>query len=175
MVILLKKLVLIIIILVLIVAASGCTSDNTSSNKTYSANGITFVYPGSWSEQNSTTLQSQVGSIGKVVAVVGDGSKSMFGIAKVNIGSNERIASLNEWASSYNSTMKNQGVTYISEKTITVDGVDATMMTMKDPDSGTYITDVFFIKNGTAYLAVYASTNSDQQTFEQLLKNLHIT
>ena len=175
MVIFMKRIFLIIIMLVLVVAASGCTSENSSSNKTYSANSVTFVYPGSWSEQNSTTLQSQVGSIGSVIAVVGDGSKSMFGIAKINVGSDERIASLNEWASSYNNTMKNRGVSYVSEKTLTVDGVDAMSMTLKESDSGSYVTDIFFVKNGTAYFAVYASTINDQQAIEQILKNLHIT
>ena len=42
-----------------------------------------FIYPGNWSEQNSTILQSQLGSSGDVLAVVGDGSNYKFGFAKL--------------------------------------------------------------------------------------------
>jgi hypothetical protein len=160
-------------ILVLVVAVSGCTSTNTSSNKTYSANGVTFIYPGNWTEQNLTSLQTTIGSTGTALAVVGDGSGNKFGVAKRNIGSNERVSSLSEWASGYNSSMQSQGSTYVSEKSLTVNGVDAYQMTFQD--SGSYITDIFFVKNGTGYLVVHQSPNNDQQTLEQLLKNLQIT
>ncbi len=69
-----KRLFFVLIMLVLVVAASGCTSQqSTSSNKTYSANGVSFTYPGNWTEQNLTSLQSQVGSSADVLGVVGDG------------------------------------------------------------------------------------------------------
>ena len=71
-----KRLVFVLFILVVVVAASGCTSQNTSSNKTYSANGVSFTYPGNWTEQNMTTYQTQFGFTGTVLAVVGDGSNN---------------------------------------------------------------------------------------------------
>jgi hypothetical protein len=169
-----KRLFFVLIRLVLVVAASGCTSQQTaSSNKTYSSNGVLFIYPGNWSEQNSTSLQSQLGSSGNVLAVVGDGANNKFGFAKLNIGSNQRVATLSEWASNYNSSMKEQGSTYVSEKSLTVDGVKAYQITMQD--SGIYVTDVFFVKNGNGYLAVHASPNNDQKTLEMLMKNLTVT
>jgi hypothetical protein len=159
-------------LLVVAVAASGCTSQN-ASNKTYSANGVSFVYPGNWSEQNSTSLETQLGSSADVLAVVGDGSSYKFGFSKLNIGSNQRVATLSEWASSYNSTMKSKGNTFVSGKTSTVDGVKAIQITMLA--SGTYVTDIFFVKNGTGYLGVYASPTNDTEIFDQIMQSLKVT
>lgn len=46
----------VIILLLLVVLASGCTSDNkTNETKTYSQNGISFVYNGTWEIANTTS------------------------------------------------------------------------------------------------------------------------
>jgi len=159
--------------LVVVVAISGCTSQNTSSNKTYSANGVSFTYPGNWTEQNITSYQTQFGSAGNVLGVVGDESNNTFGVVKLNIGSNQRVATLSEWASSYNSTMKNGGSKYVSEKPLTVDGINAYQVTMID--SGNYVTDVFFVKNGTGYVATYSSLTNDTANLDLLMKDLKIS
>jgi hypothetical protein len=171
-VIIMKRLVLVIVLLVVAVSASGCTSQNIS-NKTYSANGVSFIYPGNWSEQNATSLETELGSTGDVLAVVGNGSNYKFGFAKLNIGSNQRVATLSEWASNYNSTMRSKGSTYVSEKSSTVNGVKAYQLTMQS--AGTYVTDVFFVKNGTGYLAVYASKSNDTEILDQLMQSLNVT
>ncbi|CEL23772.1 hypothetical protein [Methanobacterium formicicum] len=45
-----KRLIYILTVVLLVVMASGCTtSDEWASNKTYSGNGVTFTYPGTWS------------------------------------------------------------------------------------------------------------------------------
>ena len=167
-----KRLVLIIMLLVVAVAASGCTSQNASNN-TFSANGVSFIYPGNWSEQNSTSLAKELGSSADVLAVVGDGSSYKFGFAKLNIDSNQRVATLSEWASSYNSTMKGKGNSYVSGKSSTIDGVKAIQITMVA--SGIYVTDVFFVKNGTGYLGIYASPKNDTEILDQLMQSLKVT
>lgn len=168
-----RRVFIVPILLVLIVAASGCTNQqNLNLNKTYSSNGVSFIYPSNWTVQNSSTLQNQMRNTGEVLVVVGDGGSNKFGFAKLNISSNQRIASLSEWAANYNTTMKNQGSTYVSEKNLTVDGVDAYQITMQD--SGSYVTDVFFVKEGNGYLAVHASPNNDQQTLDMIMKNLKV-
>lgn len=168
-----RRMFIVPILLVLIVAASGCTSQqNSNLNKTYSSNGVSFTYPSNWTVQNTSSLQNQMGNTGEVLAVVGDGDTNKFGFAKLKISSNQRVASLNEWAANYNKTMKNQGSTYVSEKKLTVDGVDAYQITMQD--SGSYVTDVFFVKEGKGYLAVHASPNNDQQTLDMLMNNLKV-
>lgn len=167
-----RRLFIVPILLVLIVATLGCTSQNSNLNKSYSSNGVSFIYPSNWTVQNTSSLQNQMGSTGEVLAVVGDGNANKFGFAKLKIATNQRIATLNEWASNYNTTMKNQGSTYVSEKKLTVDGVNAYQITMQD--SGSYVTDVFFVKEGKGYLAVHASPNNDQQTLDMLMNNLKV-
>lgn len=167
-----KRILLIILMLVIVAAACGCTSQSTST-KTYSANGVTFNYPSNWAEQSSSSLQSQLGSLGTVLGVVGDGSDYKFGISKLIIGENQRMASISEWASNYNTTMKSQGKTYVSEKQRTIDGVEAYQITFQS--SGIYVTDDFFIKNGNGYLTAYAAPNNDQQNLDLILNSLKIT
>jgi hypothetical protein len=165
-----KQYIAILLFLGMIVAISGCTSE--ISNKTYSANGVNFTYPGNGSEMNSTSLQSQVGSTGTMIAMVGDNSTFLFGVAKVNLQSNQRLASLSEWATSYNNTMKASNETYISEKNMTVDGVNGIMIASND--SSFFYREVFFIKNNTGYLAILLTKNNDEQLFNDLVSSLHI-
>ncbi len=167
-----KRFLAILILLIMVVAISGCTS-NTTSNKTYSANGVTFTYPGNGSEQNSSSIQAQVGSTGNLIGVVGDNSTFLFGVAKVNIGSDQRLATLNEWAAAHNNSIKTNNETYITEKTMTVDGVDGIMLASNDSDF--YYHEVFFIKNNTGYLAILLTKTNDQQLFEQIVNSLKIT
>ena len=168
-----KRFVLIIIMLVLIAAASGCTSQQNTSPKTYNANGVSFNYPGNWTEQNLSDLQSQLGSAGTVLAVVGDNSAYKFSIYKLNIGANQRLTTLSEFASNNNNTIKNQGKTYVSEKQRTIDGVNAYQITFQS--SGAYITNVYFVKNGTGYISTYGAPNNDQQNLDLILDSLKIT
>ncbi|MDD1775354.1 MAG: hypothetical protein LUQ24_07470 [Methanobacterium sp.] len=165
-----KQYIAILLFLGMIVAISGCTSE--TSNKTYSANGVNFTYPGNASEMNSTSLQAQVGSTGTMIAMVGDNSTFLFGVAKVNIQSNQRLASLSEWATSYNNTLKASNETYISEKNMTVDGVNGIMITSND--SSFFYREVFFIKNNTGYLAILLTKNNDEQLFNDLVSSLRI-
>jgi hypothetical protein len=158
-------------ILVLVVAASGCTSQSTS-NKTYSANGVSFTYPGAWSELNSTDLQKSL-SASTVLGLVGNNTNEFY-VAKVNVGSNQVVSSISQWASGYNSTIKSNGWTFVSGKSLTVDGVPAYQITAQT-NSSYYGTDVFFVKNSAPYLAVYVSPSNDQQTLENILNSLKIT
>lgn len=161
---------MLVLIIGLVVAASGCTSQ--TSDKSYSANGLTFTYPANWTDQNKTELQANLGNLGTILVAVGD-SSNLFGIAKLNLTSSQTLASVNEWASNYNTTMKNSGSEYVSEKTLTIDGVPAYAMTMKD--SGNYVTDIYFVKNNSGYIAVYVTTSNNLQTLEKVMNTLKIS
>lgn len=163
---------MVMLLIVFVVAISGCTSE-TTSNKTYSANGVTFVYPGNASEQNITALQATLGSAGEMLAVVGDNSSFKFGVAKINLDSNQKLASLSEWGSNINASIKSGGDTYVREKNVTVNGVDGIMMVFKD--STYYYHEAFFIKNNTGYLAILQSTSDNQQLFDQIIASLQTT
>ena len=167
-----KRFIAVLVLLVMVVAISGCTS-NVTSNKTYNANGVTFTYPGNATELNSSSIQSYIGSSGVMLAAVGDNKTFLFGVAKVNIGSDQQLASINDWATSFNKTIKANNQTYITEKTMTVDGVKGKMMAFND--SSFYYRELFFIKNNTGYLAILLTENNDQALFENIINSLQIT
>lgn len=55
-----KYYLLAVAIVALVVMASGCTTQtgNNTTTKTYSANGMTFNYPGNWTIINETTNEN---------------------------------------------------------------------------------------------------------------------
>ena len=171
---LMKKWIFILIILALIIAVSGCTTNQSSPvNKTYSLNGLSFIYPGDWSELDKTIYQSALDDKGELLAVVGDGSNSAFGIARINNVKNQTNVTLNNLVVYYNSTLKNNGTEYVSEGSVTVDGIKGYEITVKA--SKNYLSSVLFIKNGTGYLAVFESSDNDQQMFNQIISSLKVS
>ena len=167
-----KRFLAVLLLLVMVVAISGCTTQ-TTSNKTYNANGVTFTYPGNGTELNSSSIQSYVGSAGNMLAVVGDNETFLFGVAKVKLGSDQKLASLEDWATSFNKTIKSGNQTYITEKTMTVDGVQGKMFAFND--SSFYYRELFFIKNDTGYIAILLTKDNNQEMFDQIISSLKIT
>lgn len=165
-----KKKIFIVAILALVIAASGCTSDQAPpANKTYSANSLSFTYPGIWEELDKTGYQSVLGNKGEIMVVVGDGASSGFGIAKLNSTKN---TTLNDLVADYNSTLKDNGTKYVSGKSVIVAGVKGYEMTVTA--SGNYVTVILFIKNSIGYLVVFESSDSDQQVLDGIMKSLKI-
>jgi len=166
-----KRFLAVLLLLVMVVAISGCTTQNTS-NKTYNANGVTFTYPANGTELNSSSIQAYIGSTGTMLAAVGDNKTFLFGVAKVNIGSDQRLSSLSEWATSFNKTIKSNNQTYINEKTVTFDGVKGKMIAFND--SSFYYREMFFVKNDTGYLAILLTKDNDQALFDNIISTLKI-
>ena len=165
-----KKWILIMVVLVMVVIISGCTTNQTQpANNTYSANGLSFIYPGNWEEMDKTTYQSILGDKGELLVLVGDGAVDAFGIAKLNSIAGQN-ATLSDLVMNYNSTLKSNGTEYVSEKYMTVDGVKGYEITVKGSEN--YFSSVLFIKNNTSYLVVFESSDNDQQTFDWIINSL---
>jgi len=158
-VIYLKKLILILGILAVMVMASGCIS-SSSSNKTYSSNGVSFTYPGDWSVQNNT----QALNISNVIVWVGN-EKSAFALANVTIPKNKTLANTTQWATGTKSNYKNSGYEFVSEKSRTVDGANGYELVFRK--SGNYSSYTYFVKNGTPYLAAFNFIDSNMQTVNE--------
>ena len=168
-----KKWIFILVIIALVIAVSGCTnSQQAPDNKTYSLNGLSFVYPGYWSELDKTAYQSALDDKGELLVVLGDGS-STFGIARLNKVKNQTNVTLKDLIMYYNATLNANGTKYVSEGPVTVDGVKGYKMTVKASEN--YLSGVLFIKNSTGYLAVFESSDGDQKTFNQVLNSLKIS
>jgi len=126
-----KRLIYILAIVAVVVAASGCTGDPWASNKTYSGNGVTFQYPGTWSENVTKAVSTPSGSTG-IIAVGNDADEQGFAVASVSgfgLSNSALEGILNQLKTEY----KNQG--FISEKTLTMDSVQATMLSNPNPDA----------------------------------------
>ncbi len=165
-----KKLLLILVVLSVVVMASGCTSsDPWSSNKTYSSNGVTFVYPASWSV-NASSVTTPSGS--DVIVSVGSTDEG-FAIGNINVSdlpSASVLDMVNELVQQY----KTQG--YLTEKAVSVDGVNATMLTTQNKtSSGFYNSIAYWAKNSKLYYAVYVSKNNGTQTMDRILSSLTTT
>lgn len=156
-------------ILAVVVMASGCTTD-TTTNKTFSSNGISFTYPGSWSELNNTDFANEYGTI---AAAVGDEANNQtFILETVNIRKGQKMASTTEWAAAYRSGMEGAGFTFVSGKARTVDGQNGYEVVMQK--EGIYTSNTYFQKGGTPYLAAFASTSNDAETVDMILNSLKV-
>ena len=166
---LMKKWIFILLSLALIISISGCTTSQAPPvNKTYSANGLSFVYPGNWSELDKTTYQSALGNKGELLAVVGDGSNYTFGVARLNRV--EKDVSLGSIVKYYNSTLN--GTEYVSGGSAVVNGVGGYEITVKASEK--YLSGLLFLKNSTTYLAVFESSDNDQKLFNRILTTLKV-
>ena len=162
-----KRLIYILIVVSLVVMASGCTGDKWSSTKTYSGNGLTFTYPGTWSENASSPMNLSGAS---TIEAVGT-SDEAFAVGTVSVGVSDDI--LQQAITQTAQTYVSQGYT---QKSITVDGVTATMITNPNLNAeGMYLSLVFWPKNSKLYYAAYGTKNNDTQTMEKLLGSLKAT
>lgn len=109
---------------------------------------------------------------GELLLVVGDGSNSAFGIARINNVKNQTNVTLNNLVVYYNSTLKNKDTEYVSEGPVTVDGIKGYEITVKASEN--YLSSVLFIKNGTSYLTVFESSDKNQQMFNQIISSINV-
>jgi hypothetical protein len=165
-----KRLIYILAVVLLVVMASGCTSDQWASNKTYSGNGITFQYPGSWNENVTKNIVTPAGSSGFVV--VGDDNEE-FKIGTISVTGFD-ASSVQETLNAAVQQFQSQG--YGSSKSVPVDGTTATMITSTSKDAdGYYNSLAFWVKNNNLYYAAYLSNTNDTTTMTRILSSLKTT
>lgn len=168
-----KKVIISVLIILAIVGISGCT-EQTPKNKTYSAKGITFQYPGNWAELNKTKYQLlDLGNNTEVIFVLGN-SQSRLTFGKVILGPDEKLNTLPEWAQATKSRLPSKGFQFLSEKEITVAGVDAYQLRFFSQD-GDFYTGTAFIKNNTGYVMNYVSIYNETETFDNILDSFQMS
>jgi len=174
-----KYIFVVIAIVALVVAASGCTSQNgngtnSTSNKTYSNNSITFNYPASWdlisenSSENGTVITIGDADIQKNNTTTGNGvvifklPNTTNNTADLNTLKSE-VATLN----GTNSTINIAGVT----------ANETTFNTTSDNVTG-QIKLIDFTKNDYLYFLQYTTLSSDFQTqsglFDIITKSFNV-
>jgi hypothetical protein len=166
-----KVIIPVLIIILAVVAISGCTEQ--AQNKTYSANGVTFQYPENWTELNETEYQTlDLGSNIEVIFILGN-EQTALTFEKVIPGQNQVLNTLPGWAQAIKSMLSSRGAQLLSEKNLTVAGVDAYQLRFRSTD-GYYYTSTAFIKNNTGYVLMYTSTSNETRTLDNILNSFQM-
>ncbi len=161
-----KYYLLAVAIVALIVMASGCTTQtgNNTTTKTYSANGMTFNYPGNWTIINETTNEN-----GTIIAL-GDADIQQNNTIKGNgvsiikipktANSSAELANLKSEFANLNGT----------NGTISIAGVTANETTFNSNVNNVtaQIKIIDFEKNNNLYLIQYATISTTFQNQQQL-------
>jgi hypothetical protein len=161
-----KKYLFAVAILVMVVAASGCTSQNgnSTSTKSYAANGISFNYSSDWiiindtTNENGTVIVLGDADIKKNDSVKGNGVNILKIPQSANATAGLKVlktqfAKLN----GTNGTANIAGVT-ANETTFNVKGNNVTAQ----------IKIIDFAKNNYIYILQYTTVASDFKTQQQL-------
>lgn len=152
---------------------AGCTSDSSddwSSNKTYSGMGVSFVYPGTWTDQSNDPVL--VDTFGESGVAVGKDNK-IFGFVVVDVGvlsAAQKDELINDLVETYKTEFS-----LTTQKDLMVDGVSAKLLSAPNPTEGIYTNVAFWIKNDDLYITVYTSENSATETFERILNTFKMT
>lgn len=109
----------VIVILSLIVLASGCiSSDSTNKTKTYSGNGVSFVYNGTWEVANATSNDSIVAVADPKTVDAQKNPNTFVLIQKPNQTQNSDLQQL--YNQNYAKLFNNSSNQHVSEANITV-------------------------------------------------------
>jgi hypothetical protein len=134
---------------------------------------VTFQYPGNWSELNETEYQTlDLGSNIEVIFILGN-EQTALTFEKVIPGQNQVLNTLPGWAQAIKSMLSSRGAQLLSEKNLTVAGVDAYQLRFRSTD-GYYYTSTAFIKNNTGYVMMYTSTSNETKTLDNILNSFQM-
>lgn len=166
-----KKYFLVVLALVaVVVMASGCTSNQTGNNttKTYSANGITFNYPASWSIINETSDAN-----GTLIAI-GDANIQQNNTTSGNGVIITRLPSTNNTTAELQSAKSQFASLNATNTTIQIAGVTANETTITTNDSNVtgQVKIIDFQKNNYVYLLQYVTISSDFNTQQSLFDTI---
>lgn len=115
-----KYFFLTLIILSLVVFSSGCVNDDTNKTKSYSGNGISFIYNGTWEIANTTSPNAVV-AVGDPKTIGANHEPNTFVlIQKPNATNNSDIQKVytDNYAKLFNNTTNQR----VSEANITING-----------------------------------------------------
>ena len=119
-----KYIILVIFLVFSVVLASGCVSNNNQSsiNKTYSQNNISFKYPGSWEIVNATSPNAVV-AVADPKTLENGSPTTLVVIQKPIVATGSDINTI--YSSNYAQFFNNSDYQRVSEGNITVNGVNA--------------------------------------------------
>lgn len=176
-----KYFFLIIILLSLVVLTSGCVNNdsNANENKTYSQNGISFVYNGTWEIANTTAPNAivAVGDPKTVNAQTKDPSTFVL-IQKSNAtqGTSLLTAYTENYARFFNNTTNQR----VSEANITINSNKAfeNVYITNSSDGQREMRAVWIMQNSTIYVilcgALPVNFDKEQKNFDLIINSFKV-
>ncbi len=166
----------VIIILALIVLTSGCVNNNTSnSTKSYSGNGISFVYNGTWDIANTTSPNAIV-AVGDPKTVDAQNNPYTFVlIQKPNTTQGNDLQ--NTYNQNYAKLFNNSSNRRVSEANITINNIKALENVYTTNSGGVQrqMRAVWISQNGIIYVILCGSIPSnfdnEQKNFDMVINS----
>jgi hypothetical protein len=172
-----KYAIFVIAILALVIFTSGCTDDIQS----YSGNGVSFNYPGSWDELSKVMNANALVGVGDPDSI--DKSTNMANtvviVQKVAMPSGYTLKQVVD-ATFAQIAAKDSSFQKISEKAITYNGAEAYELVYKMNVDGVQKQEkaVIFEKNGSLYgitgSSLPADFNSEQANFDMVINSFKV-
>lgn len=166
-----KKYISILVVLLVVIVVSGCTSSPQTSNqtKTYNANGISFQYPADWNDNAKTTPTNALNE--STLADLGNNENRVV-VNKLDIPPSINVTL--EWlAQSHSSYYIERNMT-ISNKTITIDGVNAIQIDATSKNGKNHGSSIILKKNNTIYYITIGTPENNQQARDMILNSFKI-
>lgn len=165
-------------LLVLIIAVSGCTSFNQVHNKTFSNGGITFQYPGTWSNNTTFNYAQTPSSQWAILGQIGDNTTSVsISSTKLTNSSLFSTTTIESLARLDYSTASSSGLKVLSFNSSTSNNITfyELIYTSTDSVSGqTYKNyKLYFGKEGNIlYGIIFKTKENDFQNQYQVMKEI---
>jgi len=163
-----------ILILVVVAFAFGCTE---VSEKTFSGDGITFQYPGTWENKSLSELEASIPAseygAASVIAYLGNDTEE-FAVLKLTATSGSYVTSPSEWLQITESSYEPSQI-ISKDESIKVAGKDAALLQYQE--GGEYYTMVHIkIDESKGYkLLYYNSLQSDLATLKKIIESFKIS
>jgi len=163
-----------IFILAVVAFAFGCTQ--TPGEKTFSGDGITFVYPEGWKNLSISELESYIPTseygTAKAITYLGNDTET-FAVVELKASGAGYVRSPSEFIGQMKSSLQSSKIIKTDEN-VTVAGHNAGMIQYSS--GNTYVTIVHIkIDENHGYQVYYWSPNTDQTTLKKILESFKIS
>ncbi|SCG86418.1 PsbP-related protein [Methanobacterium congolense] len=173
-----------VLFLIVLVVLSSLSVYKALTPQTYSDNGVSFNYPGTWNQLSAKDWNINSTSSSPTIAVVGDSNNAQNSsyVTMVTVQKTNQSGTLDEIvAASKADLQKDKKAVMISDKNITVNGVKAHDVLYNVTMGGVKkeVRLVVLAKNNTVYSLTLSAPDSEfanqKENFDMVVKSFNVT
>ncbi|MDI9624690.1 MAG: hypothetical protein QFX38_07375 [Methanothermobacter sp.] len=163
-----------ILVLLVVAFTFGCTG--TPAEKTFSGDGITFQYPGTWENLSAGELEASLPTLkygsANVITYLGNDTEE-FAVVELKATSEGYVRSPSEWLQQMESSLEPSQI-ISKDESLSVAGKNAALVQWQEGNQ--FITAVHIkIDESKGYQLYYSSPQSDLTTFQKIIQNFNIS